>query len=44
MKFKDPAYVQFEISQPVLPEGIMASPVQRLKGLNQYGSWQFILP
>ncbi|MCX6814088.1 MAG: HD domain-containing protein [Candidatus Aenigmarchaeota archaeon] len=44
MKFTDPAYGQFEISEPVLLEVIMASPVQRLKGLNQYGSWQFILP
>ncbi len=44
MKFQDPAYGQFEISEPVLLEVIMSSPLQRLKGLNQYGSWQFILP
>jgi HD superfamily phosphohydrolase len=44
MKFPDPAYGQIEISEPVLLEMIMAAPVQRLKGLNQYGSWQFILP
>ncbi|MCJ7816723.1 MAG: HD domain-containing protein, partial [Candidatus Aenigmarchaeota archaeon] len=44
MKFTDPAYGQLEISEPALLEVIMASPVQRLKGLNQYGSWQFILP
>ncbi len=44
MKFSDPAYGEFEISEPVLLETIMASPVQRLKGINQYGTWQFILP
>ncbi len=44
MKFPDPAYGEIEISEPVLLEVIMSNPVQRLKGLNQYGSWQFILP
>lgn len=44
MKFQDPAYVEIEISEPVLLEVMMTQPVQRLKGLNQYGSWQFILP
>ncbi|HJW97015.1 MAG TPA: HD domain-containing protein [archaeon] len=44
MKFPDPAYGEVEISEPVLLEVIMAGPVQRLKGLNQYGTWQFIMP
>ena len=44
MKFPDPAYGEVEISEPALLEIIMSSPVQRLKGLNQYGSWQFIMP
>jgi len=44
MKFPDTTYGQSEVTEPVLLEVIMSSPVQRLKGLNQYGSWQFILP
>jgi len=44
MKFPDPAYGEIEVTEPVLLEVIMSSPLQRLKGLNQYGSWQFILP
>lgn len=44
MKFPDAAYGQVEVTDPVLLEVIMSAPVQRLKGLNQYGSWQFILP
>jgi HD superfamily phosphohydrolase len=44
MKFPDPAYGEVEVTEPMLLEVIMSSPLQRLKGLNQYGSWQFILP
>ena len=44
MKFSDPAYGEFEITEPVLLETIMTGPVQRLKGINQYGTWQFIMP
>ncbi|MEM7815727.1 MAG: HD domain-containing protein [Candidatus Aenigmatarchaeota archaeon] len=44
MRFPDPAYGEIEISEPILLEIIMTQPLQRLKGVNQYGSWQFILP
>jgi HD superfamily phosphohydrolase len=44
MKFPDPAYGEIEISEPVLLEVLATPTLQHLKGLNQYGTWQFILP
>jgi HD superfamily phosphohydrolase len=44
MRFSDPAYGKFEISHQILEEVVRTEAVQRLKGLNQHGTWQFILP
>ena len=44
MKFSDPAYGKFEIDHRVLEEVISTGAVQRLRKINQYGAWQFILP
>jgi len=44
MRFSDPAYGEFEIADGVLLDAIKARAVQRLKGISQYGTWQFILP
>jgi HD superfamily phosphohydrolase len=44
MKFSDPAYGRFEIGHRVLEDVISTGAVQRLRKINQYGAWQFILP
>src|SRR4030042_264193 len=44
MKFSDPAYGKFEIKHEVLQDVIRTGALQRLKGINQYGTFQFILP
>jgi len=44
MKFSDPAYGRFEIGHRVLEGVIGTDAVQRLRKINQYGAWQFILP
>ena len=44
MKFSDPAYGRFEIGHRVLEDVISTAAVQRLRKINQYGAWQFILP
>ena len=44
MKFSDPAYGKFELKSDVLEDVIRTDALQRLKGINQYGTFQFILP
>jgi len=44
MKFSDPAYGEFSLEERVLLEALRSGPVQRLKGISQYGTWQFIMP
>ncbi len=41
MKFSDPAYGKFEIKHEVLQDVIRTGALQRLKGINQYGTFQF---
>ena len=44
MKFSDPAYGKFELKHSALEDVIRTGALQRLKGINQYGTLQFILP
>jgi hypothetical protein len=44
MKFSDPAYGKFELKHSALEDVIRTGVLQRLKGINQYGTFQFIIP
>ncbi len=40
----DAVYGRFEIKDPLVLELIESKPMQRLKHINQFGSWKFIMP
>lgn len=44
MIVEDDVYGSFEINDPLILELIKSKPMERLKHINQFGSWKFIMP